>query len=95
MGTSFNKLTKQNILLSAQYGAAAMDFTSFCCNKFKNFTVEFEEFKKESDWLDNFFFQKVNIQVTKLLVLSSDWSLLSVMVKLLLRDNQCQQSGSR
>ena len=39
-----------------------MDFTSFYSKEFKKFRMEFEEFKEESDRLDNFFFQKVNIQ---------------------------------
>ena len=44
-----------------------MDFTSFCSNEFKKFRVEFEEFKEESDRLDNFFYQKVKIQNYKTL----------------------------
>ena len=53
---------KHNILLPSQCDAAVMDFTNFCTNEFKKFRVEFEEFKEESDWLDNFFFQKGNIR---------------------------------
>ena len=58
---------KQNILSPSQCDAAVTDFTSFCSNEFKKFRVEFEEFKEESDRLDNFFFQKVNIQNYKAL----------------------------
>ena len=49
---------KQNILLPPQCDAAVMDFTRFWRNKFKKFGVEFEEFKKKSDRLGNFFFSK-------------------------------------
>ena len=49
----------------SQCDAAVMVFTSFCSNEFKKFRVEFKEFKEESDRLDNFFFQKINIQNCK------------------------------
>ena len=52
-----------------------MDFTSFYSNEFKKFRMEFEEFKEESDRLDNFFFQKVNIQ---------NYETLSFVVKLVI-----------
>ena len=74
---------KQNILLSFQCDAAVVDFTSFCNNKFKKFRVEFEEFKGESDRLDNFFFQKVNIQ---------NYKTLSFVVKLVLNLSHGQAS---
>ena len=54
---------KENILLPSQCNTAVMNFTSFCRNRFKKFRVEFEEIKKKK--LDNFFFQKVNIQNCK------------------------------
>ena len=66
---------KQNILSPSQYDAAVMHFTSFCSNEFKKFRVEFEEFKEESDRLENFFFQRVNIE---------NYKTLSSVVKLVL-----------
>ena len=74
---------KQNILLPPQCDAAVMDFTRFWRNKFKKFVVEFEEFKKKSDRLGNFFFQKVNIQ---------NYKTLSFVVKLVLTLSHSQAS---
>ena len=69
-----NDLMKQNILLPSQCDAAVVDFTSFCTNKFTKFKVEFEEFKEESDRLDNSLFKKLTSRITKLLVLLPNWS---------------------
>ena len=60
---------KLNILSSSQCEPAVMNFTNFYSNEFKKFRVEFEELTQESDRLDNFFIQKVNTRIKKLLVL--------------------------
>ena len=63
-----------------------MDFTSFCSNKFKKFRKKFEESKEESNRLNNFFFQNVNIQ---------NYKILSFVVKLVLTLSHGQASVER
>ena len=81
-----NELMKQNILSPSECNADVMDFTSFCSNKFKKFRKKFEESKEESNRLNNFFFQNVNIQ---------NYKILSFVVKLVLTLSHGQASVER